>query len=223
VLIWLSAALLILAAGLTLRWSRARYDALGRPRGFPAISVGLCLILGIGAAIPVARHARTERRLNTAASAVAGTAVTVHCQTAGEATFDLGPELGYVQFGPDGVPEHHTVIKWQPCRDLASWLGSDRTRPSRGQLIAVHVLTHETMHMAGATNESVTECQAMQRDAAMARRLGTGPEAARALATRYWREIYPSMPENYRSSGCIPGGPLDEHLPDPPWPPPSTP
>ena len=222
-LIWVSAAALVLAAGLTVRWFGAQYDALGRRRDFPRISVALCLVIGIGTAIPVGLHVRTEHRLDTAASALAGAPVTVHCQNASEATFDLGPELGYVKFGADGVPERHTLIKWKPCHDLAAWLGSDRKHPTRGQMIAVHVLTHETMHMAGATDEAITECRAMQRDATMARRLGADPGAARALAVRYWQEIYPSMPEAYRTGGCRSGGELDEHLPDPPWPAPVRP
>lgn len=216
-LIWVSAALLVGAVGLTARWSWNTYDALGRRRDFPVISVALCLLLGGAAAIPVGLHLRTERRLNAAASVVAGTEVTVHCQTAGEASFDLGPELGYVKFGADGVPEHHALIKWEPCRDLAGWLGSDRRQPSRDQLIAVHVLTHEAMHMAGVTDEAVTECRAMQRDALMAQQLGADPAAARALAVRYWREIYPGMPDTYRTAACQPNGELDEHLPDAPW------
>jgi hypothetical protein len=218
VLKWLSAVMLILAAVLTLRWSIGRFDRLGRRRAFPVISVALSLVIGIGAAVPVGLHARLERRLTGAASAVAGAKVSVHCQTVGEASVDLGPELGYVKFGADGVPEHHTLIKWKPCRELAGWLGSDRRDPSRGEMVAVHVLTHESMHMAGTTDEAVTECRAMQRDALMARTLGADPAAARALAERYWREFYPSMPENYRTSGCVASGSLDEHLPDPPWP-----
>jgi hypothetical protein len=217
VLIWVSAVLLVLALGLTVRWSLTRFDALGRRRGFPLISVMLCLIAGGGAAVPVGLQVRTERRLNAAASAVAGIKVTVHCQTVSEATFDLGPELGYVKFGADGVPERHTIIKWKPCRDLVSWMGSDRKRPSRDQVIAVHVLTHEAMHMAGATDEAITECRAMQRDAAMARQLGADPASAKALAVRYWQRVYPDMPDAYRSSDCRRGGELDERLPDPPW------
>ncbi len=216
-LIWLSGALLVLAAGLTLRWSRRRYDALGRPTGFPAISVGLCLVIGLGSMIPVGLHARTEHRLSAAASAIDGAPSTVHCQTVSEASVDAGPELGYVKFGADGVPEHHALIKWKPCRELSKWLGSDQKHPDRDELIAVHVLTHEAMHMAGTTDEAITECRAMQRDAAMARRLGADPASARALAERYWQEIYPNMPEAYRTGDCARGGSLDEHRPDPPW------
>jgi hypothetical protein len=217
VLIWVSVGSLVIAVGLTFRWSLAKYDGLGRRRGFPSISVALCLIIAGGTAIPVGLHVRTEHQLSAAASAVAGKKVTVHCQTVGEASLDLGPELGYVKFGADGVPERRTVIKWNPCRELVHWLRSDRKHPSRDQMIAVHVLTHETMHMAGATDEAVTECRAMQRDAVMARQLGADPSAASALAARYWQQIYPSMSTAYRSADCRAGGELDEHLPDPPW------
>jgi hypothetical protein len=214
---WASLILLVLAAGLSLRWSRARVDAIGRPRAFPVISVSLCLVSGVGAAIPVGLHARTEHRLTAVATQITGAPVKVHCQTVGEASLDLGPELGYVKFGPDGVPEHKTVIKWKQCRELRGRLGSDPAELSRDQLIAVHVLTHESMHMAGTTNEADTECKALQRNARTAGLLGADQAAARAIAQRYWREIYPAMPEAYRSGACMPGGALDEHLPDPPW------
>ena len=216
-LMWASVALLVTAVGLSVRWARRRVDSIGRPRAFPVISVSLCLVSAVAAAVPVARHAHAEHRLTAVAARLTGTDVEVHCQTAGEATIDLGPELGYVRFGPDGVPEHRTVIKWKPCHQLYGRLGSDAAGVSRDRLIAVHVLAHESMHMAGATDEAVTECRAMQRNADMARRLGADPTVARALAARYWREIYPNMPDAYRSGECAPGGELDEHLPDPPW------
>ena len=70
------------------------------------------------------------------------------------------------------------------------------------------------MHMRGETDEAAAECQAMQRDAAMARELGASPAAAAALAASYWRIDYPRMPDDYRSGECRPGGQMDEHLPD---------
>jgi hypothetical protein len=218
---WASAALMTVAVTLSLRWARARVDSIGRARAFPVISVSLCVLGGVGAAVPVARHAVLEHRLTSVATQLTGTDVTVHCQTAGEATIDLGTELGYVKFGSDGVPEHRTVIKWKPCRELRGGLGPDPAAVSRDRLIAVHVLTHESMHMAGTTDEAVTECRAMQRDARTARLLGADPATARALAERYWREVYPAMPDAYRTGDCVPGGALDEHLPDPPWPDPT--
>jgi hypothetical protein len=57
----------------------------------------------------------------------------------------------------------------------------------------------------------------VQRDAQLARTLGATAQQAVALARQYWREIYPQMPDAYRSTDCAPGGPLDLGLPDPPW------
>jgi hypothetical protein len=181
------------------------------------ISVGLCVLLSGGALGNFALHRHTEHRLAAAAGALAGTRVSVHCQTFAEAWMDVGPELGVVPFGPDGVPEHRTLIKWGTCRKLAGWLRSGRAHPTLDQVIAVHVLTHESMHMAGSRNEAVTECRAMQRDARTAILLGATKQQARALAATYWRQVYPRMTEDYRTADCAPGGSLDEHLVDAPW------
>lgn len=216
-LVWVGIIAFILAAGLSLRWTQKRYDALGRALGFPMISVGLCLVVGLGSEVPVGLHARTEHRLGVAASAIGGSKDTVHCQTLGQAAIDMGPELGYVKFGANGVPEHHALIKIQQCHLISKWMSSDHRHPSRDEVIAVHVLTHETMHMSGTTDEAVTDCRAMQRDAAMARKLGADPADALALAVRYWHEVYPDMPDAYRTAACAPGGSLDEHRPDAPW------
>jgi len=199
------------------RWWSRRVDSLGRRNAFPSISVGLCVLLGSGALGDVALHRHTEHRLAAAASVLAGTRVSVHCQTFAEAWMDVGPELGVVPFGPDGVPEHHTLIKWGTCRTLAGWLRSDHSHPTLDQVIAVHVLTHEAMHMAGSRDEAVTECRAMQRDARTALLLGATAPQAHALAATYWREVYPRMNQDYRTPNCAPGGSLDEHLPDAPW------
>jgi hypothetical protein len=151
------------------------------------------------------------------ASALAGTHVTVHCQTAGETFVDTGAELGYVRFTAAGRPEHRTVIKREPCHDLSAYARSDKRRPSDSQVVAVHVLTHESMHMAGLTNEAEAECAAVQRDARTAELLGAEAAPAVALARRYWQSMYPRMPDDYRSSDCRRGGRLDEHLADAPW------
>ena len=91
-------------------------------------------------------------------------------------------------WGPDGVPERATLIKVRVCNDLRAWLGSRKNDPSLDQVIAVHVLTHETMHMVGIVNEARTECAAVQRDAAMAdgarRVAGTGERPRPAVLDR---------------------------------------
>jgi hypothetical protein len=206
----------VLAAGLSVRWVLHRVDVLGRVAPFPKISVGLCLAIAVGCAVPLVMHARLESTLERAASQVAGGPVAVHCQTSGETWMDVGSELGYVRWGPGGVPERRTLIKYDACADLRSWLSSTKTSPRTDQVVAVHVLTHETMHMVGITDESKAECAAMQRDAAMAEALGASPAQAQALAHRYWLEVYPRMPAGY-TGGCGPGSDGDEHLAVAPW------
>jgi hypothetical protein len=207
---------LALAAGIVVRWLNRRVDSLGRIAPFPRISVALSLVLAVCCAVPLLVEAWVEHRLEGAASLVAGEPVQVNCQSIGQAFVDVGSELGYVRWGLDGVPERSTLIKFGPCGNLRAWLGSTESAPSLDQVVAVHVITHETMHMVGITNEAQAECAAMQRDAIMAAALGASAAEAHALAVRYWTEVYPNMPGDY-VGGCGPGGTYDEGLLTPPW------
>jgi hypothetical protein len=81
-------------------------------------------------------------------------------------------------------------------------------------VVAVHILTHEAMHLSGLLGEAAAESAAVQRDAHTARPAGA---AAAALAAAHWRNVYPLMPDGYRSPDCRAGGPLDERLADAPW------
>ncbi|MGZ4591160.1 MAG: hypothetical protein ACXV2I_10275 [Actinomycetes bacterium] len=199
------------------RWATRRRDEIGRPRPFPLISVLLLAALGGGLLVPVIRHHRLESRLSDVSSTLVGVPVVVHCQTAGSELVDVGPELGYVRYGADGVPEHATLIKRPQCGDLAAYLRSDHRRPSRDQVVAVHVLSHEARHMAGTTNEAQAECEAVQRDAQTAQLLGADAEQARELARTYWRDVYPRLSDDYVTGDCAPGGRLDERRADAPW------
>ena len=213
---WVGMLCLCAAGLLAGRWL-LRVDALGRRRPKPYLSVGFLLIAaGLLLALWFSRI-RLEHRLSEAASSLVGSSVTVHCQTFGEALGDLGAELGYVEFGPDGVPDRRTTVKRDQCRDLSAYVRSNKESPSREQVIAVHTLTHEAIHMSGETSESVTECLAVQRDSEMARLLGAPAGAARSLVRVYWTTVYPDMPDEYRTSDCTDDGVLDAGLPDAPW------
>lgn len=216
-MIWIAIALAIAAAFVAMRWAGRRYDALGRERKFPVISVVLLSLLAIGAAAPTYLRHREEDKLSAVASKLVGHPATVHCQTFGQIFFQVGGELGFVKFGPDGVPERHTTIMHGPCSALRSYMHSNKQHPTADEVVAVHVLTHESMHMRGITNEADAECAAVQRDETTAELLGADPASARLLARLYWLNDYPLMPDNYRSSECVPGGALDEHLPTAPW------
>lgn len=216
-LTWIAAALLLASVVAATRWWLRRVDSLGRAKPFPVFSVAILLVLGTGLLVPGVRHHQLEDRLAGVAGVLVGNPVEVNCQTAGQEFVDVGFELGYVRYGPDGVPERATLIKHAQCTDLSRYLRSHGDHPDDGQVVAVHVLTHEAMHMAGITDEARAECLAMQRDAKTARLLGASPQAAANLARRYWREFYPRMSDDYRSAGCRPGGALDQASPDAPW------
>jgi hypothetical protein len=217
VLTWFAVGLVGGAVAVGVGWGLRRVDELGRPRRFPWVSVSLLLVVAVAAAVPGVLRAGQERRLGGAASVLAGARVAVRCQSLGGAFVDAGPELGYVRWRADGTPEPWTLIKRDQCRHLAAYARSDKRRPSRDQVVAVHVLTHEAMHMSGQLDEAAAECAAIQRDAHTARLLGASAAASATLADAYWRDIYPLMPDGYRSTDCRPGGALDERLADAPW------
>jgi len=214
---WVAAGIAGLAVLTVLRWAVRRVDALERRQPFPYATVAGLLVLAAGTATPGALRVLTERRLGGIASTLTGKPVAIQCQSLGGAVLDIGAELGYVRFGPDGVPEPRALIKRDQCGDLAAYARSGRDKPTRQQVIAVHVLTHESMHMAGMPGEAAAECAAVQRDASAAQLLGATAEQARALARTYWTTVYPAMPAGYTSPQCRAGGRLDEHLPNAPW------
>ena len=204
-------------AVLSARWAARRVDELGRPRDFPLWSVSLLAVLALASAVPGVRRHTEERRLSSVAGVLVGQRVAVHCQSFGQALTDVGAELGWVRWGPDGVPERQTLIKRDPCADLRHYYGGDQHHPSRAEVVAVHVLTHEAMHMRGELGEAVAECQAVQRDEQTAALLGATPREARMLARVYWATVYPDLPDDYRTADCGPGGRLDEELDTAPW------
>jgi hypothetical protein len=212
-----SLLLVVAAAVLSVRWIARPNDSFGRQRAFPYMSIGLLGVLAVGAAVPSYLRHREEQRLSAVATQLVGTDARVHCQTFGQTFTQLDGDLGFVKWGPDGVPEHQTLIKRGQCADLKSYLGSDKEHPTPDQVVAIHVLTHESMHMRGITEEAKAECAAIQRDSTTAELLGASPAAAMGLARIYWRIDYPLMPSTYRTKDCVPGGSLDEHLPSAPW------
>ena len=214
---FLSVSCLLGALTVAVRWGTRRHDALGRPRDLPVWSISALVLVAVAAAIPGGLRRIEEHRLASVAAQLVGHRVTVHCQSTAGALVDAGSELGFVPYGEDGIPRPTTTLKRDPCRDLKHYLSSHKDQPSLAQVLAVHVLTHESMHMRGETNEAIAECEAMQRDAQTATLLGATPQQARHLARSYWLEVYPNMPDDYRTTDCAPGGPLDERLPTAPW------
>lgn len=155
---------------------------------------------------------------SAAVSAQVGHQVRVDCQRLTGAWVDPTAELGFVRFDADGAPDDVARLEYDACRRLNAWMHSDREDPPLEQVVALHVLAHEAEHLAGEADEGVAECRSLQRTAALAQRLGATAEQARVLAVVYARQVFPSMPEPYRSPACRAGGALDLTPGDGAWP-----
>lgn len=142
----------------------------------------------------------------------------VVCERVSGAWFNPWNRAGYVKWTRDGSKPDRADLTWDTCRALREWEGSGRTPRNREQITAVHVLTHEAMHLNGHYGEAEAECYAMQHDAEVAQRLGATPDNADALATSYWNEMYPRMRTEYVSGDCKPMGLLDQSPGDGLWP-----
>ena len=154
-----------------------------------------------------------ENELSEAVQVISGRPdATVNCQGFLRG-FRLDNNLGEVQRSRDGTMSTQADLRDSVCDNISSYLDSDKSNPSLDQVIAVHVLTHEAMHVAGDANERTTECNAMQADKEMAMQLGATAEQAQALATRYAAEVYPRMPNGYKAPECREDGAWD-HTPD---------
>jgi hypothetical protein len=90
------------------------------------------------------------------------------------------------------------------------------------KLLAVHVLGHESMHLAGVIDEAQADCFAAQLDAIVAVGLGAEPGFARSLAREYWAYYYPTQDRRYRSAECRDGRKLDLFPSRRGWPTPDT-
>lgn len=130
----------------------------------------------------------------------------VRCQRFATEFFDASAELGYVaQDKPDVA-----ILRASTCSHLRSYLASDKSAPTRKQVTAVHILTHEAGHLHGKWNESEAECWAIQRNFNTALYLGATMDQAESLAKAYYKDHYPHMPRGYKSRECHEGGELDE-------------
>lgn len=185
----------------------------GNRRAIPVavMCVLVCLLLSFFEG----RLAVREHRWSAATSKLLGVEVKVHCQRMLAYAFDTSSILGFVPRDPKtGKPAKETWLRRDTCNDLADL---DPARPTDAQVHAVHVLTHEAMHMAGEPNEARTECFAVQRNAAMAVLLGSTPDQAKAMSVRYFDAIHHRLPREYHSRECREGGEWDEGLVTSPW------
>ncbi|HET7899666.1 MAG TPA: hypothetical protein VFL59_00660 [Candidatus Nanopelagicales bacterium] len=189
-------------------------------RRVPWISLALVLLLLVPLFVTERQWLSTENRLAGVARSEARNGLGVHCQRFGETFTYAGSELGHVEYDETGAPRTAAFLSYDTCQQLSAYLGSaaDRAAPTLDEVIAVHVLTHETAHLTGIAVESEAECWAVQRDARTATMLGATPDQAAALVATYWTQVYPRMPDAYRTPDCAPRARLDETPTDSTWP-----
>ena len=181
---------------------------------------GLLVIAAALTAVGFARHEdrlRQQDRLADIASDLAGHRVGVRCPSFLAGLVDTHGEAGRVQFDESGRPADHADLSPQTCRSLRRLERVDFTCIARGDCgyeefkagWATHTLAHEAFHLRGFQDEGVTECYALQNTAFVAERLGIATQEARNLQAWLWVKGYPNEPEEYHSSQCYDGGPLD--------------
>lgn len=160
-----------------------------------------------------------EHQYSQIASELVGREVSVHCQRSAASLVDISGFMGYVPYPADGSPADEAFLRNDTCRALGRYVSSDdvRSSPELVELMAVHVLTHEAMHMAGERVEARAECMAVQRNVDTATALGADAAQAALLASAYYELVYPDVPPEYRSELCAPGAEWDEGLPGAPW------
>jgi len=154
-----------------------------------------------------------EHRLGKISSQIARRPVAVHCQGETGALLDVGVELGTVQFDGQGHPADYTDLKHQVCGWLANLPGGSVANAAT----AVEVLAHESYHLAGFSDEATAECYALQTMPFVAQQFHATPQQIRTWVA-YSFARYPSMPEEYVSPDCVPGGRLDLGSAESIWP-----
>jgi hypothetical protein len=189
-------------------------------RKVPWIGIAVVLVPLVALFWTERQWVTAEKKFSAVALSIEPVAAGVHCQRLGETFVSVGSELGHVDF-EDGIPSGPAMISYQTCNDLAAyWRSSpgEKDTPSLEEVIAVHVLTHESVHLTGSLSESITECRAVQRDAVVAQRLGATPKQGRMLALRYWTLVYPNLSNDYQTRDCRENGPMDRTPDDGVWP-----
>ena len=160
------------------------------------------------ASVPI-RHMMFQSRLSAAAEELLGKeSVHVDCNSYFDSLFHFNL-AGFVYRGSSTMN-----LEVRSCKDLKSYLKNPSEASSR-ELFALHVLTHETMHVAGEFNEELADCQAFQRNHKMAELLDVPSNVAAKNAVDIHRTRSKRHP--YYSPQCEPGMDMDEKLPNAVW------
>ncbi|HHT0591987.1 TPA: hypothetical protein ACTXXA_000541 [Legionella anisa] len=178
-------------------------------KGYLTTSLSLALLF----AWPPFHHWRFERFLTEVARQLAeNQPAKVHCNTLFDTLFDEEPRV----YGHADPKTGYIVIQYPKCSLLMDYV-SHPERATLDEIIALNILTHESMHARGEYNEAKTECEAVQRNYRTALLLGVPDYIAKQNALDYYNDVYLKRRDGYFSKECAPGKAMDEHLIDSTW------
>ena len=169
---------------------------------------------------------REQDRLAVVASSIVGHKVGVHCPNVFKKLVSVSGEAGTVEFDDHGRPAGHTDLAPETCDalrgvgklDLACLDSATCDRREWKLAWALHTLAHESFHLRGIASESIAECYAMQTTATVAVALGIPSPRAEQLQRWVWSRGYRNEPDEYTTTACHDGGPLDLQPASAVWP-----
>ena len=104
------------------------------------------------------------------------------------------------------------------CRALDELMYEKPMRLDEEHALAVLALAHEVMHVAWVDDEAEATCFGLQEIDRVAAGLGLSKGEGRTLAQLAWRDSYPGLPRDYRSTECADGRSLDVNPDSRTWP-----
>lgn len=172
-------------------------------------------------------ESRVEPRFSRIGGELARKKVEMRCWSESEwprVVGEWGAYVGTNDIGAFAQPDtDRASLAPETCRVLVD-LAYEHERPEQGDELdevayAVGILAHESEHLLSpAASEAETECYGMQEIRRVARRLGADANYANKLAMRYWFELYPAEPADYKSGECVNGRSLDANPDSSIWP-----
>jgi hypothetical protein len=169
---------------------------------WPAVLTVAVLVAG---GFEVGHHVRQDLATEALRAVTDVDGAHADCARFSDELFNVSQYQGYVYY--DGSNAAH--LRRDVCIDLWTYAHGGQRNPSDSEIFAVHVVTHEAMHINGIRSEAQAECTAMQLSHLVAEALGASPEQARRLQAKYFEEYYPHQRSDYRSGACTEGGAMD--------------
>jgi len=219
-MLWILASLFFIGCAV-----REIYRSMVAPPGFdfpsPVSVPYLATVIAMAAVCgwPTLHHWYFQWFLSSRATVLADDhRANVHCNSAFDTMLD--PAMFAIGHADPDTGEIGIQAPW--CDTLMSYL-SHPQRANSLELVSLDMFTHESMHIRGERNETLTECQAVQRNYRAAKLLGVADVIARRNALDYYSGEYQrrgtigGMQAEYYSDQCAPDKAMDEHLSDSTW------